>query len=141
VVSIPIQCVTARIEKPENTQSENGGESEGEGGNGGSGSEEENNEFNNRSKEPQEVVFVVDGGIVKQVPVKTGISDDTYIEIVSGLDADQEIVSGPYRAISKELEDGTRIMDTSKKKDKKSDEVESDNSDSESDNADSTDAE
>ena len=140
VVSIPIQCVTARVEKPEK-QEEGGGESDGEGGNGGSGSEEENTNVNHKSIEPQEVVFVVEGGTVKQVPVKTGISDDTYIEIESGLEAGQEIVSGPYRAISKELEDGTRIMDTSKKKDKKSGENESGSNDSESEKADSTDAE
>ncbi len=144
VVSIPIQCVTARIEKPEKPD-ENGEESDGEGGNGGSGSEDEKDGNNNRPNEPQEVVFVVDGGTVKQVPVKTGISDDTYIEIISGLENGQEIVSGPYRAISKELEDGTKIMDTSKKKGKKSDEDKSDevtdDDESESENTDSTETE
>ncbi len=50
--------------------------------------------------------------------VKTGISDDNFIEISEGLDVDEEVVSGPYRAISKELNDGLQVRVTNKKKDK-----------------------
>ena len=65
------------------------------------------------------------------IKVKTGISDDTYIEIVSGLEGEEEIVTGPYRAISKELEDGSKIILPSKKKDKdKDDEDKSEEQDS-----------
>jgi HlyD family secretion protein len=141
VVTIPIQSVTARIEKPEE-KVEGEAESGDEGGNGGSGQGEKNDKEKNKSNEPQEVVFVVDNGIVKQVPVKTGISDDTYIEIISGLESGQEIVSGPYRAISKELEDGTKIMNPSKKKDVKDEKsMDSEASDSTEESADSSDTE
>ncbi|MCS7337395.1 MAG: efflux RND transporter periplasmic adaptor subunit [Verrucomicrobiae bacterium] len=58
---------------------------------------------------PQEVVFVVNGDRVKMVPVKLGISDGTYWEIVEGLEEGQEIVSGGYKAISRDLDDGRRI--------------------------------
>jgi HlyD family secretion protein len=58
---------------------------------------------------PVEVVFVVDGGQVKMVPVKIGISDDAYWEVTEGLQEGQEVVSGGYRAISRELEDGKKI--------------------------------
>jgi HlyD family secretion protein len=58
---------------------------------------------------PIEVVFVLDGERVKMVPVKIGISDDSYWEITEGLQEGQEIVSGGYRAISRDLEDGKRI--------------------------------
>lgn len=59
---------------------------------------------------PVEVVFVVNGNRVKMVPVKVGISDDDYFEITDGLCEGQEIVSGGYRAISRDLEDDARIQ-------------------------------
>ena len=43
------------------------------------------------------------------IEVKTGISDDTFIEIMDGLTGSEKVVSGPYRAISKELEDSTTV--------------------------------
>ncbi len=58
---------------------------------------------------PTEVVFVRDGDKAKMVPVKTGISDNDYFEIVSGITEGQEVVSGGYKAISKDLEDGKKI--------------------------------
>jgi len=65
-----------------------------------------------KAKEPPkpiEVVFVVEGDHVKMVPVKTGISDDSYFEITDGLREGQEIVSGGFQAI-KDLEDGKKIV-------------------------------
>jgi HlyD family secretion protein len=56
-----------------------------------------------------EVVFVVEGGQVKMAPVKIGICDDNYWEITDGLTEGQEIVSGGYRAISRDLDDGKKI--------------------------------
>ena len=58
---------------------------------------------------PTEVIFVVEGGRVKQVPVKIGISDSDYWEITDGLSEGQEIVSGGYKAVNRELEDGKKI--------------------------------
>lgn len=57
----------------------------------------------------QDVVFVVHGERVKAVPVKIGICDDNYWEITSGLTNGEEIVSGGYRAISRDLKDGARV--------------------------------
>ncbi len=56
-----------------------------------------------------EGVFVVKDNRVKFVNVKTGISDDTYIEIIEGLNGEEEIVTGSYRAISRELKDGSKV--------------------------------
>ena len=56
-----------------------------------------------------DVVFVVQGDRVKVVPVKIGICDDNYWEITSGLTNGQEIVSGGYRAISRDLQDGSKV--------------------------------
>ncbi|MGA2802511.1 MAG: efflux RND transporter periplasmic adaptor subunit [Verrucomicrobiota bacterium] len=61
------------------------------------------------STKPVEVVFVVNGNHVKAVPVKIGICDDNCWEITDGLTNGQEIVSGGYRAISRDLNDGSKI--------------------------------
>jgi HlyD family secretion protein len=58
---------------------------------------------------PIEVVFIADGERAKMVPVKIGISDDSYWEIVEGLKEGDEVVSGGYRAIGRDLEDGKKI--------------------------------
>jgi HlyD family secretion protein len=60
-------------------------------------------------KKANEVVFLVNGEAAKSTVVKTGISDDTYIEISEGLTEGQEIVSGGYAAVSRQLEDGKKI--------------------------------
>ena len=58
---------------------------------------------------PAEVVFAREGDHAKKVPVKTGISDSDYFEIVSGLSEGQEIISGGYKAVSKDLDDGKKV--------------------------------
>jgi HlyD family secretion protein len=58
---------------------------------------------------PVEVVFVTGSDTVKMVKIKRGIGDDEYIEITEGLTEGQEAVSGTYKAINRELEDGKRI--------------------------------
>lgn len=65
---------------------------------------------------PVEVIFVVEGDHVKQVPVKIGISDDNYWEITEGLSEGQEIVSGGYKAVSRELEDGKKVRKSTPEK-------------------------
>jgi HlyD family secretion protein len=70
------------------------------------------NKGDKKSKEaakPIEVVFVADGDHAKMIPVKIGISDDSYWEIVEGLKEGDEVVSGGYRAIGRDLEDGKKI--------------------------------
>jgi HlyD family secretion protein len=63
----------------------------------------------NKNK-PVEVVFVVEGDQVKTVPVKIGISDENYWEITDGLQEGEEVVTGGYRAISRDLDDGKKIV-------------------------------
>ena len=62
-----------------------------------------------KAAKPSEVVFVLEGDHVKQVAVKIGIADDNYWEITDGLRDDQEIVTGGYKAISRDLEDGKKV--------------------------------
>jgi HlyD family secretion protein len=64
--------------------------------------------------EPKEVVFVYDNGKAKTTPVKTGIQDNNYIEILSGLPEKAEIVTAPYHVITKKLKDGSLLKKVSK---------------------------
>ena len=60
--------------------------------------------------ELEEVVFILlKDGTVKKVVVKSGIQDINYIEIVSGLNGGEEIVTAPYAAISKNLKNGMKV--------------------------------
>ena len=63
----------------------------------------------NEATKPTDVVFAVEGDRVKAVAVKIGICDDNYWEITDGLTNGQEIVSGGYRAIGRDLQDGSKI--------------------------------
>jgi HlyD family secretion protein len=97
VLSVPIQSVTVRMPKtPEGSKAENTNVSTTAKANG------------NREK-AGEVVFVVKNGVAKTVTVKRGISDDNYVEITSGLKAGEEVVSGSFVAISRELNDGSKV--------------------------------
>lgn len=55
------------------------------------------------------VIFKVKEGIVEVVEVETGISDDTHIQILNGVDAGEEIVIGPYKMISRELKNKDKV--------------------------------
>ncbi|PKP35639.1 MAG: efflux RND transporter periplasmic adaptor subunit [Bacteroidetes bacterium HGW-Bacteroidetes-17] len=48
-------------------------------------------------------------GIAKMVKVKTGIQNNTYIQILEGLKEGDEIIVAPYRAVSKKLKDGDAV--------------------------------
>jgi HlyD family secretion protein len=61
------------------------------------------------SAAPREVVFVVDGSTVRQVEVSIGIQDDEFIQIIKGLKLGQEVVRGPFDAVSRKLEDGSAV--------------------------------
>ncbi len=58
----------------------------------------------------REVIYVVRDGIALELPVTTGISSPTHIEILAGeLNEGDEVVSGSYRVLSRELEDGAAV--------------------------------
>ena len=63
----------------------------------------------NNSEEKFECVFVKSNGQAKLQVVKTGIQDQENIEIISGLQEGQEIITGPYNVVSKELESGDKV--------------------------------
>ena len=55
------------------------------------------------------VVFLKKGNKAEMVKVTTGIADDTYMEIKSGIQPGDEVISGSYSAISRKLKDGARV--------------------------------
>lgn len=97
VLSVPLQAVTVRDSKlearPDLDMSTDGKEEEKE----------------IKKERPPSVVFLKDGSKAKMLNVETGISDKGFIEIISGLNNDDEIIVGSYLAVSKELSDGSKI--------------------------------
>ena len=69
-----------------------------------------------KKQEDIRVVFVIKDGFAKQTAVKTGISSDTEWEIIEGVEDEDEIVSGSYRVLSKELkhDDEVKVDNSSK---------------------------
>ncbi len=96
VLALPIQSVTTRDTATASTSTEENGEAGISGG-----SEAVEREI--------ECVFVELNGTVQLRPVKTGIQDNTYIEIKEGLKAGERVVSGPYSAISRMLENDDAV--------------------------------
>lgn len=116
VLTVPLASVTTRPMKPEVKvdPAKNGGTnsmaSTTSGTNAVAGTKVVTAAANAKaSLKPTDVVFVVEGDHVKAEPVKIGICDDNYWEIASGLTNDEEIVSGGYRAVGHDLQDGSKI--------------------------------
>ena len=55
------------------------------------------------------VVFLKSGNKAHMVKVNTGIADDSYMEIKSGIKPDDEVISGSYSAISRKLKEGAKV--------------------------------
>jgi len=103
VISVPIQSVTARVNFKKFKKNGDNEKQEGK------SKMMKMKDKKGKRKKPKEVVFVVDNGTAKMIEVKTGISDDNYIEIKKGLEGDEDVVTGSYKVISRELEDGSKV--------------------------------
>ncbi len=103
VISVPIQAVTTRSNEGTSRKDLNELETEED------PAEKENNKIAAPDPEQFEVVFVKRDGYARQVRVKTGIQDNTNIEIIEGLKPDDEIIVAPYGLISRTLKDSTLI--------------------------------
>lgn len=101
-LSVPIQSVTTRQEKKDSV---------------GVKKQDNNGTQKTTVAGPvKEYVFVYKAGKVKQTLVTTGIQDDTNIQILSGLNAGDEVVSAPFATISKDLKDGQEVEKVDKSK-------------------------
>jgi HlyD family secretion protein len=99
VLTVPIQSVTTRAPKMEMKEGE---------GQQGSAMAVAGNKPRTENK-AKEIVFAVDNGVAKAIPVKRGISSDQYVEITEGVGDSLQVVSGSYKAINRELEDGMKV--------------------------------
>lgn len=103
VVAIPIQAVTVRdfAKKKAGLKSESDSATV---------DSDDESEITVVPKEDlRKVVFVVEDGIAVRREVETGISDNTHIQILSGVENNEEIVIGSYRTLSRDLEDGDKV--------------------------------
>ena len=87
VVGVPISAIVIRSDTTEN-----------------------GNRKNDPSMEKFETVFVKQGEEAKLRVVKTGIQDDSNIEITSGLEVGEEVITGPYSTVTKSLEAGDKVQ-------------------------------
>jgi len=122
VMAVPVQSVTVRAEggkTSEELQEQRSKEAKERSGN-DLEVVKERQEAKRTLEKLQRVVFVRAGNVVKLRQVETGVADNTYIEIKSGLKVGEEVVSGSYAAISRTLKDGAKILVEKPKKDDKS---------------------
>jgi HlyD family secretion protein len=92
-LSVPVQSVVVRT--AEELKDMNGFSSEAEG--------------SDSKSSQKEVVFTYKSGQAVAQFVKTGIQDETYIEIKEGLSEGDTVVSGPYSILNKKLQHGVNI--------------------------------
>lgn len=124
VVAVPLQSVTIRTgegnlspEEIEKRKQKAAAQDKGD----------NNAELINEKREKQtqkeeheklsKVVFLKEGSKAKMAKVTTGISDDTHMEIKTGIKPGDEVISGSYSAISRKLKDGAKV--TYEKEEKK----------------------
>jgi HlyD family secretion protein len=84
ILTVPIQAVTTRADTTESGEVK-------------------------ADKEIRTLVFVTDGTYALAKDVKTGIQDNNYIEVISGIEDNARVISAPFSAISKKLSDSTLI--------------------------------
>jgi HlyD family secretion protein len=107
VLSVPLAAVTTRSDSASTKDDAKGGAQIGSSRGRGTATAVEG--ATAPKAQIQEVVFVIKDGKAVLTPVKTGISDFQSIEILSGVSADQQVVSGPFRAVAKTLKDGALV--------------------------------
>jgi HlyD family secretion protein len=84
IIAVPIQSVTTRTDTTETSSAR-------------------------PDDEIRTLVFVTDGKYALARDVKTGIQDNNYIEIKSGVNVNDRVISAPFSAISKKLSDSTLV--------------------------------
>jgi len=112
VIAVPIQSVTVRAEggkTSEELQQQKAKEAREKSGNELEVADERR-EARRQRDQLKRVVFIKEGDKVRLQHVETGIADNTHIEVISGVKAGDEVVSGSYAAISRRLKDGAKVQ-------------------------------
>jgi HlyD family secretion protein len=121
VLAVPINAVTTR---DKNSDKSPQADKDDKNKNNSSNSNNSQDDRPVNDEDIEEVVFVLQkDGTVKKVKVRTDIQDINNIEILAGLKAGDEVVTGPYNLVSKTLKDGDKVKVVPKDKlfeDKKS---------------------
>ncbi len=115
VLTVPIQAVTTRTAQDTLDKFNSSGNKTEKSKGGGPPGDIEVVTTKKKSDEIQECTFLFDNGKAVKLNVKTGIQDNTYIQILSGLKEGQEIITGPYSAVSKTLKDKDNVKKVDKK--------------------------
>lgn len=111
VLAVPIAAVTARLKGGDETLADKKKEKSEEQG------MDQNNEMDLGGTDLEEVVFVSQpDGTVKKVVVTTGVQDINYIQILTGLKGNEEVVVAPFTSLSKTLKDGAKVNVVPKEK-------------------------
>ena len=97
ILTVPIQSVTTREDSSTKAVDKDYQKSK------------DNGDDTQVKKKLNEIVFIIDKDKVKSIPVKTGIQDANYIEIISGLTEGQTVVKAPFKMISKTLKNGDMV--------------------------------
>lgn len=115
-ITVPIQSVTVRardsaktVEQLSQEREKKAKETQGEGAVAAI-SERQQREGERADRNAlQRVIYVRNGDTVKQVPVETGVADLTHMEIVTGIQEGDEVVSGSFSVITRTLKDGMKV--------------------------------
>lgn len=91
IVMIPIQSVVVRPVDQLSSEFRNG-----------------DGNFGLKDKDQTEAVFVVQDGVATLIPVITGVAGEEYIQIRSGLQPGQQVITGPFNSL-RELRNGERV--------------------------------
>ena len=104
-LAVPITAVNARVKGSDKSMADKQKEDKQS-----KGEDENSIDAPATGDELEEVVFVMQkDGTVRKLVVKSGIQDINYIQILSGLNVGDEVVIGPYSAVSKTLKDGVKV--------------------------------
>jgi len=105
IITGPIQAVTTRSDTTGNVKGDRNEDKE----------DMDSDVEDKDDEELLEYVFLFEDGKAIMQEVETGIQDNMHIQIVEGLEIDQEVIVGPYRAVSKKLKDGDAVKKVDKK--------------------------
>jgi len=109
VLSIPIQSVTTRDDTTGNLKKSDVITKDP-----ANKDKTEENTKKNKNNAVNEYVFIYANGVAKLQKVTTGIQDNNFIEIIEGIKEKDEVISAPYRAISKTLKNNDKVKKVKK---------------------------
>lgn len=110
VLAVPLNSVTTREKNSDKAAPKKDAKADNE-----NNADNNNDGAKAADADTEEVVYVLQkDGTVKKFKVQTGIQDLNYIQIVSGLQKNDKVITGPYNTVAKTLKDGTKVKEVKK---------------------------